>query len=518
MKTPKALIITNFIILITFLLPTFYLIWRFLTFTRSYVSFFRSWNVFDLLLNTMLLFIFVVISSLILGLLISIILVRFNIPGSKILFTLSVLPLVIPSYIGALTYVSAFSPKGLFVQLFSSFGINEIAGIDGFFGSWLVLTLFTYPYVVLICSSALRNLDSTVEDAARSLGKNRFNVYTQVVIPRLKKPIIFSGLLVGLYVISDFGAVSLMRYSTLTKAIYSYYEFNINGDPVIFYSSILIVLALLISFIQRGSEEARSSKVSGTPKISEKTNLSPRSKVLIYTFLSLVIFSGLILPISVLSYWLIRGLSAGNSVRAVFGGVVGSLSVSLLAALFSVIVSTPIIIMVSQYRSKFGNVLERIMLALYGLPHISVGVAILFITIKIFPSIYQSFTALIISYLIVFLPQAIGAGQASMEQVKSNYLDASAGLGMSKLKSFYRITLPLIYRGLFAGGALVFLSTMKELPQTLLLRPTGLNTMAIDIWSYASEGLFTQAAFSSFILLAISAIPTYILSTRNLTT
>jgi len=466
----------------------------------------------------MLLFIFVVISSLILGLLISIILVRFNIPGSKILFTLSVLPLVIPSYIGALTYVSAFSPKGLFVQLFSRVGINEIAGIDGFFGSWLVLTLFTYPYVVLICSSALRNLDSTVEDAARSLGKNRFNVYTQVVIPRLKKSIIFSGLLVGLYVISDFGAVSLMRYSTLTKAIYSYYEFNINGDPVIFYSSILIVLALLISFIQRGSEEARSAKVSGTPKISEKTNLSPRSKVLIYTFLSLVIFSGLILPISVLSYWLIRGLSAGNSVRAVFGGVVGSLSVSLLAALFSVIVSTPIIIMVSQYRSKFGNVLERIMLALYGLPHISVGVAILFITIKIFPSIYQSFTALIISYLIVFLPQAIGAGQASMEQVKSNYLDASAGLGMSKLKSFYRITLPLIYRGLFAGGALVFLSTMKELPQTLLLRPTGLNTMAIDIWSYASEGLFTQAAFSSFILLAISAIPTYILSTRNLTT
>ena len=518
MKTPKALIITNFIILITFLLPTFYLIWRFLTFTKSYVSFFRSWNVFDLLLNTMLLFIFVVISSLILGLLISIIIVRFNIPGSKILFTLSVLPLVIPSYIGALTYVSAFSPKGLFVQLFSSLGINEIAGIDGFFGSWLVLTLFTYPYVLLICSSALRNLDSTVEDAARSLGKNRFNVYTQVVIPRLKKPIIFSGLLVGLYVISDFGAVSLMRYSTLTKAIYSYYEFNINGDPVIFYSSILIVLALLISFIQRGSEEARSAKVSGTPKISEKTNLSPRSKVLIYTFLSLVIFSGLILPISVLSYWLIRGLSAGNSVRAVFGGVVGSLSVSLLAALFSVIVSTPIIIMVSQYRSKFGNVLERIMLALYGLPHISVGVAILFITIKIFPSIYQSFTALIISYLIVFLPQAIGAGQASMEQVKSNYLDASSGLGMSKLKSFYRITLPLIYRGLFAGGALVFLSTMKELPQTLLLRPTGLNTMAIDIWSYASEGLFTQAAFSSFILLAISAIPTYILSTRNLTT
>ena len=517
MKTPKSLLGINLIILITFLLPTFYLIWRFFTFSRSYTSFFKSWNVFDLLLNTMILFIFVVISSLFVGLLISIITVRFNIRGSKILFTLSVLPLVIPSYIGALTYVSAFSPRGLFVQLFSNLGLKEIAGLDGFLGSWIVLTLFTYPYVVLICSSALRNLDSTVEDAARSLGKNKLSVYTQVVIPRLKKPIIFSGLLVGLYVISDFGAVSLMRYSTVTKAIYSYYEFKIDGDPVIFYSSILIVMALIISLIQRGSEESRSAKVSGIPKISEKVNLSRKSKVLIYSFMSLIIFSGLVLPISVLSYWLIRGLAAGNSVRAVFGGVVGSLSVSLLAALFSVIVSTPIIIMVSQYRSKFGNILERIMLALYGLPHISVGVAILFITIKIFPSIYQSFTALIISYLIVFLPQAIGAGQASMEQVKLTYLDASAGLGMSKIQTFYRITLPLIYRGLFAGGALVFLSTMKELPQTLLLRPTGLSTMSVDIWSYASEGLFTQAAFSSFILLAISAIPTYILSTRNLT-
>jgi len=143
--------------------------------------------------------------------------------------------------------------------------------------------------------------------------------------------------------------------------------------------------------------------------------------------------------------------------------------------------------------------------------------SILFISLKIFPRFYQSFTMLIISYLIVFLPQAVGGGQAAMEQVKSSYIDASLGMGMNKFMTFTKITLPLIYKGLVAGGALVFLSTMKELPQTLLLRPTGLNTMAVDVWSYASEGLFTNAAFSAFILLAISAFPTYILSTRNLT-
>ena len=341
-------------------------------------------------------------------------------------------------------------------------------------------------------------------------------VYTSVVLPRLKKPIIFSGLLVGLYVISDFGAVSLMRYSTVTKAIYSYYTFKIDGDPVIFYSGLLMMLALALSVLQRSTRLARSAAVSGTPRLARKQEVSRRNKIIIYIALIGLITLSLILPISVLSYWLIRGLNAGNDVRAAFGGVVGSFAASSVTSIAAILVATPVVIMISQYRSRLGRFIERVMLALYGLPHIAVGVSLLFISIKIFPSIYQSFYALVISYLIVFLPQAVGAGEASMEQVRRSYLDASKGLGMSEFETFRKITFPLIYRGLIAGGALVFLSTMKELPQTLLLRPTGLNTMAVDIWSYASEGMFTQAAFSSFILLAISAFPTYILSTRDL--
>ena len=516
MKAPKLLFATNLIIFVTFMSPIGYIIWRFFTFSRSLSSFFESWDVVSLFLNTISLFFAVVLTSLFVGLFVSIVLTRIDIKGSTIWFTLCALPLVIPSYIGALTYVSAFSPKGLFVQLFRGQGLTEIAGLDGFIGSWLVLSLFTYPYVQLICSSALKNLDVSVEEAARSLGRSRLQVYTSVVLPRLKKPIIFSGLLVGLYVISDFGAVSLMRYSTVTKAIYSYYTFKIDGDPVIFYSGLLMMLALALSVLQRSTRLARSAAVSGTPRLARKQEVSRRNKIIIYIVLIGLITLSLILPISVLSYWLIRGLNAGNDVRAAFGGVVGSLAASSVTSIAAIFVATPVVIMISQYRSRLGRFIERVMLALYGLPHIAVGVSLLFISIKIFPSIYQSFYALVISYLIVFLPQAVGAGEASMEQVRRSYLDASQGLGMSEFATFRKITFPLIYRGLIAGGALVFLSTMKELPQTLLLRPTGLNTMAVDIWSYASEGMFTQAAFSSFILLAISAFPTYILSTRDL--
>ena len=491
--------------------------WRFANFSRNISAFLISWDVFSLLFNTLTLFLAVVLTSLLIGLLVSIFTVRYELPASKILFSLTILPLVIPSYIGALTYVSAFSPRGLFVDIFSNFGLNEISGIDGFVGSWIVLTLSTYPYVQLVCSSALRNLDSTVEDAARSLGVKKVKMYTSVVLPRLKKPIIYSSLLVGLYVISDFGAVSLMKYGTMTKAIYSYYVININGDPVIFYSTILIFLALIISFAQRGSDISRSAKVSGTPREMKKIKLSKKPKILVLAFFFVLIFFSLFVPVSVLGYWLFRGLAQGNTVSGALSGILGSLTAATVTSILAMVIATPIVVMISQYRSKFGDLFEKVTLTLYGLPHIAVGISMLFITIKIFPSIYQTFITLIISYLIVFLPQAVGGGQASMEQVKLSYIEASSGLGFSKIDTFFKITFPLIYRGLLAGAALVFLSTMKELPQTLLLRPTGFSTMAVDIWSNASEALFTQAAFSAFILLAISAFPTYILSTRNLT-
>jgi len=336
---------------------------------------YSSWNLGTLVFNTLTLFVVVVISSTALGLCVSILTTRYELYGSKLLFTLSVLPLVIPSYIGALTYVSTFSSKGLFVQFFLNSSSNQFSGLSGFIGSWIVLTLFTYPYVLIICTSALRNLDATVEDAARSLGISGFSIYSRVILPRLKQPIIYSGLLVGLYVLSDFGAVSLMNYSTLTKAIYSYYTIDINGDPLIFYSIILIMLSLVISYTQRGGRINYSQKVSGTPRMSKKIPLSSKGKLLAYSFFSILITFGLIIPISVLSYWVVKGANGGNLISSVFEGFFGSLTTAISSSIFAMIIAIPIVVMLSQQNSKFSRFFERILLSLYGLPHIAVGVA-----------------------------------------------------------------------------------------------------------------------------------------------
>ena len=144
MKAPKLLFLANLIIFVTFMSPIGYIIWRFFTFSRSLSSFFESWDVISLFINTISLFIAVVLTSVFIGLFVSIVLTRIDIKWSTIWFTLCALPLVIPSYIGALTYVSAFSPKGLFVQLFNGLGLTEIPGLDGFLGSWIVLSASVY--------------------------------------------------------------------------------------------------------------------------------------------------------------------------------------------------------------------------------------------------------------------------------------------------------------------------------------------------------------------------------------
>ena len=110
MKTPKLLLTTNVIILSLFLMPLFYLFWRFADLSKNLSRFLNSWDVSTLLFNTVLLFFAVVFTSLLLGLTISILTVRYKFPGSKILFSLTILPLVIPSYIGAVSYTHLTLP------------------------------------------------------------------------------------------------------------------------------------------------------------------------------------------------------------------------------------------------------------------------------------------------------------------------------------------------------------------------------------------------------------------------
>ena len=173
-----------------------------------------------LLLNTAGLTLAVTAASAALALPIAYLTERTDLPLARWWRSITIMPLAIPSYVGAFAFIIALGPNGSLQDLLAPLGVESIPEIYGFFGAWLTLTLFTFPYLLIVIRAGLRDLDPGIEEAARSLGQSAWGAFWRVTVPQLRIPLATGSLLVALYVISDFGAVSMMRFDTFTRAIY----------------------------------------------------------------------------------------------------------------------------------------------------------------------------------------------------------------------------------------------------------------------------------------------------------
>ncbi len=436
---------------------------------------------------------------------------RTDLPWRRLWATLLALPLVFPSYVGALAILSIGGNRGL---------VAEMAGVSapqitGFLGAWLALSLFTYPYVFLLASASLRNLDPSLEEAARGLGASGWRVFLTVVLPQLRPAVASAGLLVGLYTLSDFGAVSLFRYDTLTRAIYTNFIGRIDRTPALALAAVLILIALAALAVEQRTRGRAQFHVRRAARPPRHLALSRRGRFAATAFVSSLTLAALIAPTSVLIWWLMRGVSLGQDLGSVWIATGDSLLASAFAGLAAMVAAVPITVLTVRYASRLTRTLERGVWALYALPHITVGIAMVYFAANFVQPLYQSLPLLTLAYVALFLPQATSAGQAALRQVNPTLEEASRSLGTGWTATLARVTLPLIGPGLLAGGALVFLTVMKELPATLLLRPTGFDTLAVRIWATSAEGFFTRASAAALILLAVSAIPMYLLNVRT---
>jgi iron(III) transport system permease protein len=420
------------------------------------------------------------------------------------------MPLVIPSYVIALTLISATGPRGIIADWT---GI-EIPHLIGFPGAWLALTISTYPYVYLVTAAALHRIDPALEEAARSLGASPARVLRTVVLPHLRPAIGAGALLAALYTLSDFGAVSLMRFDAFTRVIYAQYAGRLDRTPALVLSVVLILLA---GVIIAAEQHTRGKGAYFTRKPSRPPSpylLTRGQRMAAVGFLCTVVATGVVLPVVVLVGWLVRGISAGTDVAVPWSAVAGSLTGATLAAILAVAAAVPIAILAVRHKSRATDRLEQSVFVVFSLPHITVAIAIVAFTVRYARPIYQSLLVLVVAYAAMFLAQATGPAKASLLQVDPSLDEASRSLGRGHVSTLARITLPLMSKGLLAGGLLVFVTTLKELPATLLLRPSGFTTLSVRIWSAASELLYTSAAASALLLIAVSAVPLYYLSLR----
>ncbi|MDA1329701.1 MAG: iron ABC transporter permease [Chloroflexi bacterium] len=441
---------------------------------------------------------------------------RTDLPGHKLWALITPLPLVVPSYVGAYLFASALGPRGLLQGwLEQPFGITRLPDLYGFPGSLLVLTLLNYPFVLLSLRAALQRMDPALEEAARSLGQSAWGTFWKITFPQLRPAMTAGGLLVLLYVLRDFGAVSVMRYNTFTRVIYVQYQNSFDRSAAAALSILLVALSLVVLLAEmRWRGRSTHHNAARTPKKSKRLPLGAwRWPALI--FCGLIIGLALLLPAGILLYWLARGLGSGEQIVSLWQASRNSIVASTMAALLAVAASLPVVILDVRRPSRGSRVLERISYLAFALPGIVVALALVFFGANFAPWIYQTLPMLGLAYLILFLPQAIGAVRTSMLQAHPSMEEAARSLGKSPPEVFRRITLPLVRPGIAAAAALVFLSTMKELPVTLILAPIGFKTLATSVWSSVSEAFFAQAAAPALLLIVASSLPMAILVSRE---
>lgn len=439
-----------------------------------------------------------------------------DLPGRRLLAATGPLPLVVPSYVGALMLLAAFGPRGIAQDVLEGpFGVQRLPPIYGFFGSFAALTLFTYPYVLLLVTASFRRIDPAMHEAARALGHGPFSAFVRTTLPQLRPAMLAGALLCALYALSDFGVVSLMRFDTFTRAIYTSYQSFFDSSGAALLSLMLVALSVtLLAFEYKLRGDPLTHTTRSPRALAAPTKLG-RWRVPALAFCGSVFTLAIAIPAAVLCYWLIVGSDGDPARSSLLEAIFGSVSASAYAALITVLFALPIAYVAVRRPTRVSRVIEMIATSGFALPGVVVALGLVFFATRFADPIYQTLTLLVLAYVIRFLPQAVGGARAGILRADPGLEEAARGLGHSRFVVFRRITLPLAAPGVAAGATLVFLTAMKELPATLILKPIGFETLATRIWESAQTGSYAAAAVPSLLLIAISAAALFVGSSER---
>lgn len=431
---------------------------------------------------------------------------RTDLPLRRWWAVLTALPLVIPSYVGSFLVVVALGPKGLVQRLLEPLGVERLPEIYGFPGAFFVMTLLTYPYVLLPVRAALLRLDPALEEAGRSLGRRPWMVFRTVVLPQLRPAIVAGASLVALYTLGEFGAVSILRYETFTWAIYLQYESAYDRTTAGALAMVLAMVALLLvgmAFRLRRGSYHRSTPGTARPVTVYRLG-GWRLPALL--FCSLVVLTAVVLPVAVLLYWAVRGVVDGSSVVELGPVVLNSVYVGGLAAVATLIAAWPVALLSARSPGSFQAALERVSYVGFALPGIVVALALIYFGANVVHPVYQTAGLLVLGYVILFLPTAVGSLRAALVQVTPQVEEVARSLGRRPWQVLWSITLPAVRPGVMASLGMVFLLTLKELPATLMLSPPGFSTLATSTWQWVTEAFFARAALPALLLIAASSL------------
>lgn len=448
----------------------------------------------ELLFNTVGLVVVTVPICIVLGIGAAWLVERTDVPGRGLWRPLFVAPLAVPAFINSYAWVSV------------------LPSLHGFSAGVLVATLSYFPFVYVPAAATLRRLDPSIEESARTLGSGSTAVFLRVVLPQLRLAVLGGGLLIGVHLLAEYGAFAMLRFSTFTTAIFEQFQSTFNGAAGSTLAAILVLLCLVLLVAEAAARgNARFARIgSGAQHLTVPHRLQHMAIPAITALTALAVLA-LGVPVWTIGRWLWLGgaqIWALGDIAAPLGQTLG---LAAIAALITTVLAFPFAWVAVRYSGFVARAVEGTNFITSSMPGIVTALALVTVALRFAPPLYQTAILVLAAYVLVFLPRATVNLRSGLAQVPIGLEEASRSLGVSPTWTFLRVTLRLTAPAAAAGASLVFVGVATELTATLLLAPTGTNTLAMRFWSLSSELDYAAAAPYALLLVLLSVPVTMVL-------
>ncbi|MEH6826151.1 MAG: iron ABC transporter permease [Motiliproteus sp.] len=459
-------------------------------------------------------------------------------PGRRLFEWALLLPFAVPAYVIAYVYTDLLEYSGpVQIMLRELFGWRSahdywFPDIRTLGGAILMLALVLYPYVYMLARAAFLEQSANVQAASRTLGCTPWQSFYRVSLPMARPGIAVGLSLVLMETINDFGTVDYFAVKSLSAAIYdTWLNMGNLGGAAQIASMLLIFVVILMSLERIGRAQQKNFSGADRYRALDTYQLKGWRAAAAVLACGLPFVAGFVVPILVLGNYALRHFE--SSWTAEFLTIAGnSFVLSAIAALLCCLIGLLLAYSKRLHSSKLLLTAVRASGLGYALPGAVLAIGVI-IPFAAFDNSLDAFMreqfgvstglllsgsafAIVFAYVVRFLTVATGSIESSLAKVTPTMDMASRSLGHNSFKTLRRVHLPLIRGGLLTGALVVFVDCMKELPATLILRPFNFDTLATQVYQYASDEMIEQSALSALLIVLVGLIPVILLS-RSIT-
>ena len=507
--------------------PILIILSSFFTELSGYYKLLTETYLYTYVINTVILFIGVILFSFVFGVGIAYLVSFYIFPGSKFITWAIILSFAVPGYIYAYSLTAFFEYFGnlysLLTFLFGEADYNKyMPRVDSMFGSIISISFSLFVYVYLITRVCFIYQSQNQIDAGRNMGFSKYQIFSKILVPAARPGIIAGLSLVAMETISDFGTVSFFNVQTLTTAIYDSWIFYDDLNTAYQLSFFLILFVFIFFSIEKFSRSRSQYNIPNKGyKTVEKTTLKSKQAFIASFFCFFIFFLSFVFPVSQMLFWVLKFPASFNLNEI--------LTLSFNTS-FLVIITTSILIFLSFLTnygmrvtdSKLLSTVTNFSISGYAIPGIILSVTILAFASLLSNFFGNSFFKIIIigtvfgmvtAYCIRFYALAINGIKSGYEKLNKSIDDVSYLMGYTKFGTFIKVHLPFLKQNLVIIGMMVSIDILKELPITFILRPYNFDTFATKAYVFASQDMLEYAASPSLFLILFSSI--FILFSRK---